>query len=63
MVQVSQQISSLPPNVDEMTTKVSREITAARADMKRLESRGTRAAEEAERGRKDINEMSKPLQW
>lgn len=60
MAQVSQQISSLPPNVDEMTTKVSREITAARADMKRLESRGTRAAEEAERGRKDINEM-KPI--
>lgn len=43
---------------DASTTKVSREIVSARADMKRMEMRVTKAAEDAAKAKSDIGEMS-----
>ena len=55
--QVEQKVSSLS-NVDELTSKVSREITSARADMKRLEARVVKASEDAAKAKADVADLS-----
>ncbi len=58
MQQIEQKVSSAD-NVDEIATKLSREITSARADMKRLETRGSKSVEDATSARTDTVALSK----
>ena len=53
-------MSSREPSVTEETSvRASREITAARADVKRMESRFGKAGEDASKALAEISELSK----
>ena len=57
---MEQKVSSLDPyTMEEARTRASREMTAARADMKRMESRCNKAGEDASKACSDITEISK----
>ena len=58
MQQVEQKLASLS-NIDDIARKVSRDVTSARADMKRMEARGNKAAEDAGKAKSDTTQLSK----
>lgn len=62
MALLGQKLGSMGSTEDGTGTKVSREITAARADMKRMETRGVKAAEDSARAKADISEMKPVLE-
>ena len=47
--------------LEETATKVSRDITSARADMKRMETRTTRAGDDASSAKEGVAELSKHI--
>lgn len=58
---LGEKMNSLDTTDDESgNSKISREITSARADMRRMETRGAKAAEDAAKAKSDIAEM-KPM--
>ena len=56
---LEQKVTSLDPGaMEEARVRASREMTAARADMKRMESRCNKAGEDASKACNDITELS-----
>ena len=58
MQQVEQKLASLS-NIDDIITKVSRDVISARADMKRMEARENKAAKDAGKVKSDTTQLSK----